>query len=434
MDTDDELSRYLDALRRDDCYRVDAVYKQGRLERTERVFFVGSNGSELGPLVRKVIRADSGLGAAYELVLAAQRRGVRLAHLPRLVECHRRDEDLVVVMEHVPGETLDAVVGRAAGAGERLELTARVFPDLCDAVSELHERLGAPIVHRDLKPSNVMVSEGGVTLIDLGIARTWREGAEQDTTHFGTRSYAPPEQFGFGQTSVQSDVYALGMVLLFCLTGRGPSARDREGGFADAGLPEALRVVVVRATELDPAQRYATARELRDAFAAALGTDGEKEAGTEKAAAPAAPMPVPEPLAQAAPAPDPEPPTFEPEHPGLSALGARLSRVPGWAGALWNVVVLGVTAVLVVGCVMAVVEPTSANASWPAWYLVVTYVVLMVPLFLIAGYLLLDRRPLRREIPALARLTVGRETRAGLLAIGAILAVWALISLVAQPA
>lgn len=419
MDTDDELSRYLDALRRDDCYRVDAVYKQGRLERTERVFFVGSNGSELGPLVRKVIRADSGLGAAYELVLEAQRRGVRLAHLPRLVECHRRDEDLVVVMEHVPGETLDAVVGRAAGAGERLELTSRVFPDLCDAVGELHERLGAPVVHRDLKPSNVMVSEGGVTLIDLGIARTWREGAEQDTTHFGTRSYAPPEQFGFGQTSVQSDVYALGMVLLFCLTGREPSARDREAGFADAGLPDALRAVVVRATELDPAQRYVSARELRDAFAAALG------AGAEKGAAPVPP---------ATPATDPEPPTFEPERRGLSALGARLSRVPGWAGALWDVAVLGVTAVLVVGCVMAVVEPTPANASWPTWYLVVTYVVLMVPLFLIVGYLLLDRRPLRREIPALARFTVGRETRVGLLAIGTILAVWALISVVAQPA
>ncbi|WP_455138334.1 serine/threonine-protein kinase [Thermophilibacter sp.] len=425
MDTDDELSRYLDALRRDDCYRVDAVYKQGRLERTERVFFVGSNGSELGPLVRKVIRADSGLGAAYELVLAAQRRGVRLAHLPRLVECHRRDDDLVVVMEHVPGETLDAVVGRAAGAGARLELTARVFPDLCDAVSELHERLGAPIVHRDLKPSNVMVSEGGVTLIDLGIARTWREGAEQDTTHFGTRAYAPPEQFGFGQTSVQSDVYALGMVLLFCLTGREPLARDREAGFADAGLPDALRAVVVRATELDPAQRYASARELRDAFAAALGAGAEKSAGAERG--------VP-PVPLASPAPDPEPPTFEPEHRGPSALGVRLARVPGWIGALWDVAVLGVTAVLVVGCVMAVVEPSPSNASWPTWYLVVTYVVLMVPLFLIVGYLLLDRRPLRREIPALARLTVGRETRAGLLAIGAILAVWALISVAAQPA
>ena len=99
------------------------------------------------------------------------------------------------------------------------------------AVGLLHGGLGegAPVIHRDLKPSNVMVVGGknglprSFVLIDLGIARTWREGAEADTTRLGTRSYAPPEQFGFGQTSVRSDVYALGAVLWFCLTGEDPA-------------------------------------------------------------------------------------------------------------------------------------------------------------------------------------------------------------------
>lgn len=160
MNTEDELASYLCALERDDCYRVDAVLKQGALEITERVYFTGSNGSELGPFVRKRISGDSGLGGAYEEVFSAQRRGVRLAHLPLLLECHRRDGDLVVVMELVPGQTLGERVGECKGPAARRELVRRVFPELCDAVGELHERLDPPVIHRDLKPSNVMVSLG----------------------------------------------------------------------------------------------------------------------------------------------------------------------------------------------------------------------------------------------------------------------------------
>ena len=48
----DELQQQLDSLARDECYRVDAVLKNGQLERTERVFFVGQNGSEQGPYIR----------------------------------------------------------------------------------------------------------------------------------------------------------------------------------------------------------------------------------------------------------------------------------------------------------------------------------------------------------------------------------------------
>lgn len=60
----ESLQQHLKCLARDECYRVDAVLKEGRLERTERVFFVGANGAEQGPFVRKVFEAESGLGSA----------------------------------------------------------------------------------------------------------------------------------------------------------------------------------------------------------------------------------------------------------------------------------------------------------------------------------------------------------------------------------
>ena len=392
---EDELSNYLSALDRDGCYRVDATLKDGRLETTQRVYFVGENGAELGPFVRKYLAP--GLGGAYERIFAAQRDGARLPHLPRIVECHRQDERLVVFLEHVAGVTL---ADAAAAAPDRLDLVRRVFPDLCDAVSELHELLDPPVIHRDLKPGNVMVSAAGVTLIDLGIARTWREGGEQDTTHFGTRAYAPPEQFGFGQTDVTSDVYALGMLLFFCLAGRDPAAGDRERGFAADGVPEGLRDVIARAAELDPARRFPSAREFKEALLAALAEKGRET----------------------------EPPTFEAS--GTSPL-AWLSRVPGWAGVAWNVLVTAACALLLIGCVGAMLYPNAELAAWPTWYLLYAYLAFAMPVILVVSYLLLDRRPLRRRVPALARLTVRQETLRGLLVLLVVFMAWVVAAMLA---
>ena len=119
-----------------------------------------------------------------------------------------------------------------------MQLAADIFPRLCDAVLELHEGFGAPLIHRDLKPSNIMVSCGGLSLIDQGIAREYKGDATTDTHHFGTRAYAPPEQFGFGQTTVRSDVYALGMILYFCLVEQTPDAVVRERGSLTSRIPD----------------------------------------------------------------------------------------------------------------------------------------------------------------------------------------------------
>lgn len=408
----DEVHRGLEGLLatlgQPERYRVDAVLKSGELEVTERVFLRDAAGGELGPFVRKRLSADAGLGGAYEAVFAAQRRGVRLSHIPRILECSRDRDELVVVMEFVEGRTLGELVAEQDGPLARLALARRVFPGVCDAVSELHERLDPPIIHRDLKPSNVIVSEGGVTLIDLGIARAWREGADCDTACFGTRAYAPPEQFGFGQTGVASDVYALGMLLFFCAGGREPQAADRERGFADSGVPEALREVIVRATRLDPAARYGSARELRDAFLAALPTAGDAPACGKGASA----IPTP-------------PASFDyPRSPASSGVAGALARVPGRVGIVWNVVVLGGLALVLAACVAAFLEPTATVAAYPRWLQAVSCLVLMPLMFAVGGYLLLDRRPLRRRVPALAQLTVRRETRLGLLVILGIFVVW----------
>lgn len=259
----DPLATYLDALARDDGYRVDRVLKSAPCEVTEVVFFVSADGSELGPFVRKRIAGEAGLGAAYYQLRDAQRAGRRFRHLPRIYDVHEADGELVVIMEYVEGRTLrDEVFERDPSPA----LAQRWFPPLCDGVSELHGLFAPPLIHRDLKPSNVLVAEGALTIIDFGIARTWREGADADTAHFGTRAYAPPEQFGYGQTDERTDVYALGMILYYLLTERDPSPAVVREGFADPAVPAPLRPVLQRACAFDPAARYDSAADLKAAF------------------------------------------------------------------------------------------------------------------------------------------------------------------------
>jgi tRNA A-37 threonylcarbamoyl transferase component Bud32 len=139
-----------------------------------------------------------------------------------------------LVMELVAGESLRRRVDGAAPSGE---LAARAAVELADALAYLHER---GIVHRDLKPENVLVDDanGRLKLVDFGIARL--VGAEQITTDgsvLGTAAYLSPEQVAGQTVGPPADVYALGLVVLECLTGR----RVFPGGSVESAVARLVR-------------------------------------------------------------------------------------------------------------------------------------------------------------------------------------------------
>lgn len=380
----DELAEHLESLARDDCYRVDAVLKRSPFETTERVFFVGANGSEQGPYVRKRLDGEAGLGEAYARLWKAQRAGRRFRFLPRIVDCYAVGEQRVVVMEHVKGETLAEVVYRCDPS---VALACDVFPRLCEAVRELHEGFDPPLIHRDLKPSNVMLTRDDLAIIDFGIARTFDEEAEEDTRRFGTRAYAPPEQFGFGQTDVRSDVYALGMLLYFCLTEKTPDAKARKARFRSPQVPEPLRAVIERATAFDPGSRYASVAELERAFAAA---------GTLAGGAPApGPAGIPVPAVGSAPWSAPAP---------AAPQSTRMTeRFPLWIGIVWDVLLVLVFAAFASTAVSSTLHPEAGSqaAGYSFAYRALSYATLIAFFFAPVLALLRDRRPVRRLFPRL---------------------------------
>lgn len=91
--------------------------------------------------------------------------------------------------------------------------------DLCREVRKLHHRK-PPVIHRDIKPENIIIkSDGSLVLIDLETARTFKAGQSEDTRFVGTKGVAAPEQYGFGQSDERTDIYGIGMTLLYAKTG-----------------------------------------------------------------------------------------------------------------------------------------------------------------------------------------------------------------------
>ena len=438
----DELAEYLDALQREERYRVDAVVKESPHEVTQQVSFIGENGAVSGPFIRKLIDRDAGLGSAYERIYAAQQRGSRFVHIPSVLECYARDDVLVVVMEYVHGETLESFEKRV-GASEAL--AANAFPLLCDAVSELHEGFNPPIIHRDLKPSNVILSEAALTIIDFGIAREFKEDAATDTAHLGTRAFAPPEQFGFGQTTVRSDVYALGMLLYYCLTGAIPDPSQRKSWYHDARVSVSMRGVIAKATAFDPLQRYESARALKLAFLRAIGVvpSPTGSTGAASGAASSAAMGAASGTARAKAAPGAASGTARAKvAPGVAydaAYGAaQVETAPGGVreeavsaavhggvasqlhqeklpassaekapfetlGKVWNVFITIIVALTCAVSFWDIFHPPESSLGRPLWDNALMYG-FAVPLFMLGAWIVvLDKRPLKPYFPWLNR-------------------------------
>lgn len=179
--------------------------------------------------------------------------------VPEAADCFREGGTDYLLRSFLPGETLARYRERVGTCPEAE--CVRLGQKLCALLGTMHS-LEPPVIHRDIKPGNIiLLPDGGVGLIDFGIARQYRAGQDTDTRKMGTRATAAPEQYGYAQTDCRTDLYGLGMTLIWLATGR----YDREG-LAGAASPR-LRRVLERAVSFAPERRYQSAA----ALSAALG-------------------------------------------------------------------------------------------------------------------------------------------------------------------
>ena len=145
----------------------------------------------------------------YNFEVYAQLKEKQFDNIPKVIECVEEENRLIVIEEYIHGKTLETVMEEHGVLSE--ENAAFVIRSLCDILHKLHGNL-PPIIHRDIKPSNIIFSSDGVVkLIDFNAARELRAEQNEDTRLMGTRRFAAPEQYGFGQSDPRTDIYALGI-------------------------------------------------------------------------------------------------------------------------------------------------------------------------------------------------------------------------------
>ncbi len=216
-------------------------------------------------------------GQDDEIVAANQRFDMeialmrRLSHprIPQFIESFSAGGRRYFVMDFIPGVNLEQRLEQTRGGLPERDVL-RWMADVCEALAYLHSQQPAIIV-RDLKPANVMVTPNGdARLIDLGIARTYKPGKQTNTENLGTMTYASPEHLGHTQTDARSDIYSLGATLYHLLTGIEPKPMETPPPGAlrrmRPSLSEESERIVTQAMQIDPAKRYQTAGELREAL------------------------------------------------------------------------------------------------------------------------------------------------------------------------
>ena len=149
-----------------------------------------------------------------------------------------------VLREYISGQTLCQA---KRGGSFPPEEVRSVGIELCGILRYLHSRT-PPIIHRDIKPQNVIVRrDGSLALIDFGISRLYSEGARTDTIFCGTQDFSPPEQYGFLQTDCRSDIYSLGILLSWMLSGKAEPL---------SAPKTPLERVIAKCTEFAPDKRF----------------------------------------------------------------------------------------------------------------------------------------------------------------------------------
>ncbi len=235
-------------------YELSCYEELTKLDDEKAVWLVRHN--ETGILyVKKMMQLYN-----RDVYLRLQRENI--ANVPKVILCVEDDTELVVIEEYIHGMSLEKMMERDGTFSENR--VAEIMLEICKIVKRLHE-CEPPIIHRDIKPSNIMVSNDGVVkLIDFNAAKEFNYGQNEDTRLMGTRKFAAPEQYGFGQSDQRTDIYAMGVTMYYLLTKH----------FLESNLYHGrLKPVIDKCTDMNKDGRYQMVAELVKDLAGFKATD-----------------------------------------------------------------------------------------------------------------------------------------------------------------
>ncbi len=194
--------------------------------------------------VRKCVRN-------YDIEVYRHLMALDLPGLPHIVSISEENDSLVIIEEYIHGMTVDEILEKTGPFP--FEDTRQIMLAVCTLLSQLHSQV-PPMIHRDIKPSNILIGQNKeVWLLDFNAVRELKPDSNRDTRLMGTPEFAAPEQYGFGQSDVRTDIYGLGVTMNVMLTGELPSVRKPD---------RPIRTVIEKCIRLEPEDRFGNVDEL----------------------------------------------------------------------------------------------------------------------------------------------------------------------------
>ncbi len=188
-------------------------------------------------------------------------------HIPNTPEIHEifnHEDKTIIIRDYVEGVTLYEEV-KKNGCFSYVR-SKKIILTICETIKAFHSAKPQPIIYRDLKPENIIVMPNGdIRLIDFGIARYHKTESTRDTVLAGTKGYSAPEIMAGMQSDIRSDIYSIGMLLYELLTGHNilePPYQIRPVAEANDHLPSWLDIIIQKATNIQPSNRYQCIDEL----------------------------------------------------------------------------------------------------------------------------------------------------------------------------
>ena len=170
----------------------------------------------------------------------------RYPNLYQRAALHKADGYVYLLRTYIEGKNLEEYV--AEDPYLRPERQLEILEEICQAVARLHA-MDPVILHRDMKPQNLILDAGGhVHLIDFETAREYDGTKKKDTVFFGTEGSAAPEQYGYAQTDMRTDVFGIGKIAEYLY-------EEYQVGY-DPLTEKRMQRIIKKATAFDPADRY----------------------------------------------------------------------------------------------------------------------------------------------------------------------------------
>lgn len=218
------------------------------------------------------IASDAKIIERFRTELRATRK-ITHRHVCRMYDLGADGESLFITMEYIPGEDLEAMVRRLGKLP--LEQAFVIARQVAEGLAEVHRH---GVIHRDLKPKNIMIDrDGEAKIMDFGLARTPHGVKLTEVGHVvGTPSFMSPEQINGEALDQRSDLFALGVVMFYMLTGvlpfeaestltlalRQKTYRPPNPHALNPRVPESLGRIVLKCLEIDREKRHPSASDL----------------------------------------------------------------------------------------------------------------------------------------------------------------------------